>query len=289
MQDKIDRSLASWPYLPLHDITIVGVINASPDSYLPESYAKTVDAAVEKARQHIRGGAHVVEIGGQSGSTYAKRVSADEEEARTIPYIRAIHEEFPQVDICVDTFRSSVARAGFEAGATWLNDVTSLQYDPAMAGLAAEVGCRTVLMHMTGPGGRAGRYLHRPFYPDVTQNVREFFERRLDELGAAGINRDQLVLDIGLGAGKRPAHDYDLLANVRSIVEVGLDVMVGPSRKGFIRIVAPSTADDLTGGSVVAGLWAVLAGARYLRVHDPKPYAQALDVWNALTGARKST
>lgn len=285
MYPSADQSILKWPFKPIFDVTLVGIINASPDSYLPDSYATSVEAAVETARAHIRGGAHIVEVGGQSGSTFARRTTAEEEARRTLPYIRAIHEEFPQVDIAVDTFREDVARAAIEAGATWLNDVSSLKHDPNMAALVAETGCRTVLMHLDGPGGQHGRYLHRPYYEDVTVSVRDFFVRRLDELESLGVDRRQLVLDVGLGAGKRPAHDYDLLAHVKAFVELGQDIMVGPSRKGFIRIVAPSSTDDLIAGSVVAGLWATLAGVRYLRVHDPKPYAQAIDVWNGLVGA----
>jgi dihydropteroate synthase len=285
--EKTDPALWHWPRLPVHDAVIVGVINASGDSYYKGSFAETAEAAVEQARQFIRGGAHVVEVGGQSGSTFARRITAAEEAQRTVPYIEAIHEEFPQVTICVDTFRAEVAAAGIAAGATWINDVTALGHDPDMIPLAAQSGARTVLMHLEGPGGHAGRTLHRPFYADVVGEVREYFAVRTGELLAAGLRADQLILDIGLGAGKRPAHDYALLANVGELTSLGYDLMVGPSRKGFIRAVAPSTVEELLGGSVVAALWAVLNGARYLRVHEAKPYAQALDVWNAIVGTER--
>lgn len=285
---RADPAFVDWPREIVHDVVIVGVINASPDSYFKQSHAPTVEAAVEQARGLIRGGAHVVEVGGLSGSNFAARVSAQEEAARTLPYIEAIVAEFPQLTVCVDTFRAEVAEAALNAGATWINDVTALSYDAGMAPLAASSGARVVLMHLEGPGGHGGRTLHRPFYTNVVQQVGDYFRQRVDELQSGGLRADQLILDIGLGAGKRPAHDYALLANVAEFVGLGYDVMVGPSRKGFIRAVAPSTVENLLGGSIVAALWAVVNGARYLRVHEAMPYAQALDVWNAILGTPSS-
>lgn len=283
----LDTSLLRWPRAIVHDTVIVAVLNASPDSYFKGSVVEGIDASVERARVHIKHGAHIIEVGGLSGSTYAKRISAEDEARRTIDIVRAILEEFPQVGVSIDTFRPSVAEKAFEAGATWINDVTAMTFDPAMVELVRDSGARAVIMHLEGPGGHAGRVLHRPFYSDVVGTVYSFFEERIDELVSAGMSRDRLVVDVGLGTGKRPPHDYALLSNLSRFRSLGCDLMIAPSRKGFIRAVAPATVDELLGGSVVAALWAFLSGARYLRVHEVAAYAQGIDVWNAIVSTAR--
>lgn len=282
MKKEIDRSFLDWPITFAHDIGIVGVINTSPDSYFASSIATDVERAVEMARKHISQGAHFVEIGGLSGGSAAKRISSEEEMQRTIPVIKAVHKEFPQVTIIVDTFRSEVAKAGLENGAKWINDVTAMTYDDNMVEIAKEYNATVVIMHLEGPGGHAGRKLNRPFYRDVVQEVKEFFEERIDTLTKAGLDKSHIIIDLGFGAGKRAAHDYDLFANIEIFNELGCDQMAACSRKLFVEAVSPVPPDERLGGSIVGTLWCVLHGCKYIRVHEVRPYAQALDVWNCI-------
>lgn len=270
-----------WPIAFAHDVTFIATINCSPDSYVASSVAGTVESAIERARDEIQAGAHVIEVGGLSGGSRASRVSPDEELARTIPALKAIREEFPQVTMCIDTFRPAVAEAAFEAGATWINDVTSLEDDRLVA-LTRDYGAVAVLAHLAGPSGAGGRKLNRPFFADVAAEVRAYFEERIATLSEAGIPAERVIIDVNLSGGKRPAHDYDLLAALQSFNDLGCKQMLGVSRKSFIEGVHPGPPEARLGGSIVAALWGVLQGVSYLRVHEVRPYAQALDVWNAI-------
>ncbi|WP_225731029.1 MULTISPECIES: dihydropteroate synthase [unclassified Nocardia] len=278
----LSRYYSNWPVRFVHDIKIVGVINTSPDSYVPESVVCDIDQAVAAARRHIQQGAHYVEVGGLSGGSAARRVSEQEEMDRTLPIVEAIAAEFPQVALTVDTFRPAIAKAALRVGAWAINDVTAMTFDEAMIGIAAEHRAQVFLMHLEGPGGHQGRKLNRPHFDDVVGEIKEFFVERIDTLTAAGIERDKIVIDVGLGAGKRPFHDYELLARLSEFSELGVAQMSACSRKQFVEAVCPVPPAERLGGSIVGSLWSVLAGCRYLRVHEVRPYAQMLDVWNAI-------
>lgn len=282
MNGKIDKSMMNWPITFAHDIGIVGVVNTSPDSYFEGSIATDVEKVVALARTHISQGAHFIEIGGLSGGSSAKRISVQEEMQRTIPAIKAVHEEFPQVTIIVDTFRSEVARAGLENGAKWINDVTAMTFDENMVEVAKEFDATVVLMHLEGPGGHAGRKLNRPFYGNVVEEVKSFFEERIDTLTKAGMTKDHIIIDLGFGAGKRAAHDYDLFANIEVFNELGCEQMAACSRKLFVEAVSPVPPTERLGGSIMGTMWCVTHGCKYIRVHEVRPYAQALDVWNCI-------
>ena len=273
---------SDWPVLFTHDIRLVGVINTSPDSYFGPSYAPDVASALTTARQHIKEGAHYLEVGGLSGGSAARRVSEQEEADRTLPVIEALVAEFPQVRLTIDTFRSSIADAALVAGACAINDVTSMTFDPGMVEVAARHGAQVFLMHLEGPGGHAGRKLSRPYFEDVVEEVRAFFVERIATVTEAGIDLDNIVIDVGLGAGKMPAHDYELLAHLKGFCDLGVAQMSACSRKQFVEAISPVPPDERLGGSIVGSLWSVLAGCTYLRVHEIRPYAQMLDVWNAI-------
>jgi dihydropteroate synthase len=279
---KIDKALLNWPLSFTHNIQLVGVINTSPDSYFKDSCALDVDSAVEMARRHIQEGAHIVEVGGLSGGSGAKRKSCEEEMERSLPAVKAIAAEFPQVTITIDTFRSEVAEAALAAGAKWINDVTALTFDAKMVEVARHYNATVVIMHLEGPGGHAGRKLNRPFYSDVVEEVKAFFTQRIDDLTEKGLSHDQIIVDVGLGAGKRPAHDYALLAHLKEFSQLGCKQMGACSRKQLVEAISPVKPEERLGGSIAAALWSVLNGCDYLRVHEVRPYAQMLDVWNGI-------
>jgi dihydropteroate synthase len=276
------RYYSDWPILFAHDIKLVGVINTSPDSYFGPSYAADLETALATARKHIQEGAHYIEVGGLSGGSAARRVSEQEEMDRTLPVVDAILTEFPQVTLTIDTFRSAIADAALTAGARAINDVTAMTFDPAMAEVAKRHNAQAFLMHLEGPGGHAGRKLNRPHFVDVVREIKAFFVQRLEELAAEGLDKDKIVIDVGLGAGKRPAHDYELLAHLREFSNLGVEQMSACSRKQFVEAISPVPPNERLGGSIVGSLWSVLAGCRYLRVHEVRPHAQMLDVWNGI-------
>jgi dihydropteroate synthase len=266
-------------------VQLVGTINMSPDSYVKESIAGDADAAVIRARRHIKEGAAIVEVGGLSGGTGASRVSDEEEYERVVPAVTAIAREFPQVAISVDTFRARVAAGALQAGATWINDVTAGEADGDIIDVVREGGATFVAMHLAGPGGCYGRKLNRPHYRAVVSDVHAYLAGRVAELERRGVTRDRIVVDVGLSAGKRPPDDYRLLHHAADFSRLGCRHMVSCSRKGFIEAVSPVPPEERIGGSVAAGLWAALHGADYLRVHEIRPFAQALDVFNAILAA----
>ncbi|WP_441248223.1 dihydropteroate synthase [Kitasatospora sp. McL0602] len=278
----LQRYYSDWPILFAHDIKLVGVINTSPDSYFGTSYAPDVETALATARKHIQEGAHYIEVGGLSGGSSARRVSEQEEMDRSLPVVEALMAEFPQVTLTIDTFRSAIADAALTAGAQAINDVTAMTFDPAMVEVAKRHDAQVFLMHLEGPGGHAGRKLNRPFFNDVVEEIKQFFVERLDDLTAQGMDKNNIVIDVGLGAGKRPAHDYQLLARLSEFSELGVEQMSACSRKQFVEAVSAVPPSERLGGSIVGSLWSVLAGCRYLRVHEVRPYAQMLDVWNGI-------
>lgn len=280
--DNIDKSLLKWPIVFAHDVSIVGVINTSPDSYFKPSTVSNIGMAIDLARKHISEGAEFVEVGGLSGGSSSKRISVEEELERTIPVIQAIHNEFPQVKIIVDTFRSQVADEGLKNGAVWINDVTAMTYDENMVEVAKTYNATVVIMHLEGPGGHAGRKLNRPFYTDVVMEVKDFFSKRIDELVKQGMKKENIIIDLGFGAGKRAAHDYDLFAHVNEFNSLGCKQMAACSRKLFVEAISPVKPEERLGGSVMGTMWCVLNGCKYIRVHEVRPYAQALDVWNCI-------
>ena len=267
----------------------MGVINTSPDSYFADSITTDIDTALSAARTHIQQGAHYVEVGGLSGGSAARRVGEQEEMNRTLPVVEAIVAEFPQVAVTVDTFRPAIAKAALGAGACAINDVTAMTCDEAMIGVALEHGAQVFLMHLEGPGGHKGRKLNRPHFDDVVEQVKEFFIERIQTLTAAGMSRDKIVIDVGLGAGKRPCHDYALLARLDEFSELGVAQMSACSRKQFVEAISPVPPKERLGGSITGSLWSVLAGGcTYLRVHEVRPYAQMLDVWAGIESYRSA-
>jgi len=231
------------------------------------------------AARHIREGAQLVEIGGQSGGSLAERVTAQEEIKRTADIVRAVSSEFPQVDVVIDTFRAEVAEAAIEAGATWINDITAMEHDPRIIDVIREAGATAVIVHMAGKGGRR---LKRVVYDNVVAEVKEYLGRRIEVLEAAEIPRSRIVIDSGPSLGKQPAHDFALLAGLRTLQELGCRQMAPISRRQFIEGIDPVGPDLRLGGSIAAALWAAVSGCTYLRVHEVRPYTQAIDVWNAI-------
>lgn len=286
IKDKNFDYLSHWPIKFIADVKFVGVINTSPDSYFKSSTTNEIEQAIQMARKHISEGAHYVEVGGLSGGSAAKRVSIEEEKARTLPFVEAIAQEFPQVTVIIDTFRSEVAEPALRAGAQWINDVTALTYDEKMVDLAKEHGATAVIMHLEGPGGHKGRKLNRPFYGDVVKEVKEFLKSRVDSLVKAGLTHEQIIVDVGLGAGKRPFHDYELLARLSEFNDLGCKQMGACSRKQFVEAINPVSPDERLGGSIMGAMWSVMNGCEYLRVHEVRPYAQAVDVWNGILARR---
>ncbi|MDB5463378.1 MAG: folP [Phenylobacterium sp.] len=268
-------------------VKVWGVINVTPDSFSDGGRFDELDAALRRARRLIADGADILDIGGESTRPGAQPVDAAQEIDRVVPLIQAIRAE-SAVPISIDTMKPAVARAAVEAGATMWNDVTALRHAPDSLATAAALGCEVVLMHMQG---EPGTMQAEPRYDDVVAEVAAFLASRAEAAMAAGVARDRIWLDPGVGFGKHMIrHNLPLLAGLDRIVALGFPVLLGVSRKSFISTVdgGGRPGDQRLGGSIAAALAGVAAGVAAVRVHDVRETVQALRVWTAIVQAGRA-
>ena len=258
----------------------MGVVNVTPDSFSDGGRFLDARAALDHARRLIAEGADMIDVGGESTRPGAAPVDEAEEIARVVPLIGQIRTE-SGVRVSIDTMKPAVARAAVAAGADLWNDITALGWSPDSPAVAADLGCEVALMHMQGDP----RTMQKdPRYADVVGEVGAFLEARAQSAMAAGVAPGRIWLDPGIGFGKGPGHNLELLRHLDRLVGAGFPVLLGVSRKRFIRSIdgtAVETADRL-GGSLAAALWGVAHGVKALRVHDVRETIQALKVWEAI-------
>jgi dihydropteroate synthase len=254
---------------------IMGVVNVTPDSFSDGGAFLDRDAAVDHGLRLAFEGADLLDIGGESTRPGAEPVSARDELARVLPVIAGIRARNEAVRISIDTSKAAVAAAALDAGADYVNDVTALRGDPEMAALVAERGVDVCLMHMLGTPRTMQSEAH---YGDVVAEVRAFLEERIDAAAAAGIARERIAVDPGIGFAKTIAHNLELLDRLDELVTLGRPVVLGTSRKSFLgRITGRETAERVpaTLATIVIGLE---RGASVFRVHDVAPARDALAV-----------
>jgi dihydropteroate synthase len=265
-------------------VRVMGILNVTPDSFSDGGCFQGPDAALAHAKRLITEGADVLDIGGESTRPGATPVSEADELARIIPIIHAIRE-VSAIALSIDTMKPAVARAAVEAGASIWNDVTALSFAPDSPAMAAALGCEVVLSHMQGAPATMQT---APHYDDVVAEVTESLLARAKAAMAAGVRKEKIWLDPGIGFGKTAAHNLQLLAGLDRLVSLGFPVLLGASRKGFIRAVDPaaSGAAARLGGSLAAALAGAAAGVAMVRAHDVAETVQALAVAHAITHGR---
>lgn len=262
---------------------VMGVVNVTPDSFSDGGRHVSVEAAVSHAMHLVAQGADVLDVGGESTRPGADPVDEAEEIARTAPVIAAIRARW-EGPISIDTMKPAVARAAVAAGATMWNDVTALRHAPDSLSTAAELGCDVVLMHMKG----APKTMQDdPRYDDVTAEVVRFLNARAEAATAAGVARDRIWLDPGIGFAKTTAHNLTLTARLGVLIDLGFPVLYAASRKRLIQGVdeTATRADDRLGGSLALALEGGRRGARMVRVHDVRETVQALKLQAAVAAA----
>jgi dihydropteroate synthase len=260
---------------------VMGVLNVTPDSFSDGGRFANLDQALAEARRLIADGAEILDIGGESTRPGAAPVDEEEEIARVEPLIRALAAE-TAVPLSIDTMKPAVARAAVAAGASIWNDVTALRYAPDSLEVAAALGCDVVLMHMQG---EPGTMQAEPSYEDVVAEVAAFLRERAEAAMAAGVARERIWLDPGIGFGKHvTVHNLPLLRALPEIVGLGFPVLLGVSRKQFISALddRQRSVGERLGGSIAAALAGAGAGVAAVRVHDVRETAQALKVWAAI-------
>jgi dihydropteroate synthase len=266
--------------IPLARSCVVGILNVTPDSFSDGGRHVTLDTALAAARLMQEAGADVLDVGGESTRPGAARPDEAEELRRVVPVVRrAVELGLP---VSVDTRRSRVAEAALEAGAEIVNDVSGLADDDRMAEVVRASGAGVVIMHMRGDPATMDARAH---YRDVASDVAAELAGRRDHALAAGIARDAVVLDPGLGFAKAPEHNLSLLDRLGSLTALGHPVMVGPSRKRFLGAVTGRPVDQRDAASAAACVVARMRGARLFRVHDVAAAREALAVADAVLAA----
>ena len=264
---------------------VLGVVNVTPDSFSDGGRHATLDAAVRHAERLLDEGADGVDVGGESTRPHnAGPVPPDEERARVVPVVRAVRERRPAAVISVDTVKAEVARAALDAGADVVNDVSGLRLDDAMGRTVADARAGLVLMHSRGRVADMATYAHAAYGDDPVAEVAAELEAAIALSVAAGVDRDALVLDPGVGFAKTSAHSLAALAGLPRLLQLGRPLLVGASRKRFVgEISGVAEPAARVHGSVGAHVAALALGARLFRVHDVRAHREALDVaWAVL-------
>ena len=258
---------------------VMGVLNVTPDSFSDGGRFIDPDRAIAQAQRMIADGADIIDIGAESTRPYggAAPVSYEDELARLAPVLPAVVKL--KTPVSIDTMKPGIATWALDQGAAMVNDVWGLQRDPAMADVVSEYDMPVVIMHNRESADPA---------IDVIADVQTFFQRSLDIAKRAGIARDCMVLDPGIGFGKTPEQSIACLARLAELKRFGLPLLVGASRKRFINAVTPSAPDERLGGSIASHLAAVANGAAIVRTHDVAETVQALRVAAAIARAKVS-
>ena len=260
---------------------IMGILNVTPDSFSDGGLFNAPDAAVAQAQNMVEDGADILDIGGESTRPGADFVDVDEEIQRTAPIIKAIRAaRRQQVAISIDTRKAAVAKAALLAGANLVNDVAAFTFDADMAEVTADAGAPCCLMHAQGD---PATMQDDPQYDDVVLDVYDFLQARIQAAEVAGIRRDQIIVDPGIGFGKSLEHNLALLKNLSIFHGLGCAVLLGVSRKRFIGTLANAPeASDRMAGSLAVALHGIRQGMQILRVHDTLATRQAISLHMAV-------
>ncbi|MFM4856273.1 dihydropteroate synthase [Aeromonas hydrophila] len=259
---------------------VMGILNVTPDSFSDGGHFNQLERAMTHARQMVAEGATLIDIGGESTRPGAPDVSEQEELDRVIPVVERMVAEL-EVMISLDTSKAAVMREGCAAGAHLINDVRAL-LEPGALAAAAVANVPVCLMHMQG---QPRTMQAEPHYDDLLEEVRAFFDERIAACLAAGIQREQLLLDPGYGFGKTLAHNYQLLAQQEKLLDYQLPLLVGMSRKSMIGNLLGRPVDERLAGSLACALIGMQRGARIIRVHDVRATMDALRTgWMVMTG-----
>lgn len=262
---------------------LMGIVNATPDSFSDDGSTRTLDARVALARDLVADGARIIDIGGESGVTNKPAVAAQEEIERVVPLIRRVTSELDAV-ISVDTYKPEVAKAAIEAGAVIVNDVSGLR-DPELADVCAETGAGLVLMHTRVAPKQ--KLLDPDFYDDVAADVHRFLAERMELAVARGVDPEQIMLDPGPDFAKTPAQTVESLRGMAALHDLERPILLPISRKDFLGAITGRPPRERLAGTLAALAWGVEAGGDVFRVHDVGASADFLAVRAVLRGERE--
>lgn len=269
---------------------VMGIVNCTPDSFYPGSRNETPADAYESARRLIAGGADIVDIGGESTRPGSDYVGGEKERERVIPVIKEIRR-FSNILISVDTRKAEVAAAALEAGADMVNDISALEDDPELVSLLAEKKVPVILMHKQGT---PKNMQNDPYYDDPIGEIKEYFASRIGCAAEKGISKERIIIDPGIGFGKRLRDNLEILGRIEEFQELGVPVCLGVSRKSFIGKLLGKDgkirgADERLYGTLGVNAWAALQGVQILRVHDAAEHAEMITMIKVLRKIKEGT
>jgi len=260
----------------------MGVLNLTPDSFSGDGFYGDIGAAVDRANRLQEDGADVIDIGAESSRPGAKAVSVKKELGRMLPVLKKLRRKV-KIPISVDTYKFEVAQKALDAGASIINDITGLNYAPAIARLAAGYNAGLVLMHMKGNPRTMQK---NPCYKNLIPEIIKYLKNSMRVAYETGVKAQQIVVDPGIGFGKTLRHNLEILRNLAAFKIFGRPLLVGPSRKSFIGGILGLPVTERLEGTLASLVVCAVNGANILRVHDVKAAKRALEVTEAIINGR---
>ncbi len=256
------------------EVLIMGIVNVTPDSFSDGGVFAEREDAVSHGLELEQQGADIIDIGGESTRPGAAEVLLEEEISRTIPVIKSIREK-TDVAISIDTYKSEVAKQALDAGANLINDISALRFDPKLGNVAAKNEVPIVLMHMQGTPQTMQK---NPKYEDIISDIIAFFKERINVATKSGIDAENIIVDPGIGFGKRTEHNYEILRRLNEFHVLNKPILLGTSRKSFIGDILDLPATERLEGTIASNVVGILKGANILRVHDVQEVYRATQV-----------
>ena len=259
---------------------IMGILNMTPDSFSDGGQFESHDKAIDHALKMVEEGANIIDIGGESTRPGAEAAQLEEELSRTIPIIEAIRLKSDCL-ISIDTYKSKVAKAALDAGADMVNDISGLTFDHNMASLVAKRNVPVIIMHIKG---KPGDMQKNPNYDNLIKEIKAFFEVQIAIAKRAGIDSGNIILDPGIGFGKRLEDNFEIIRELGQISTMGYPVLLGPSRKSFIGFTLDLPIEERIEGTLASITAGVINGARIVRVHDIRATRRTLTITEKIMG-----
>tara|TARA_Y100001936_G_C16040875_1_gene651484 strand:- start:162 stop:1034 length:873 start_codon:yes stop_codon:yes gene_type:complete len=274
-QDLILKSFYDWCQNPNRETLVMGILNVTPDSFSDGGLFYNTDEAVSHALQLIEDGIDIIDIGGESTRPGAEKISEEEEIQRTIPVVKQIRELSSEIIISIDTTKPIVAQKAIQYGANIINDISGFSFDNKMIDVVRESKVPVIIMHMQG---EPSNMQNNPVYDDLIIDISSFFKSKIKLAIDAGIKKEQIILDPGIGFGKTVSDNFQLINQLNEFCKLGLPIMIGPSRKSFIGTTLDLPVDDRLEGTAAAVAVGVMNGARIVRVHDVKEIKRVVTI-----------
>jgi dihydropteroate synthase len=257
---------------------VMGVLNVTPDSFSDGGLYFDKQLAIDRALQMVEEGADIIDIGGESTRPFSDPVPLEEELRRVIPVIEAIAPKVA-VPISIDTYKAKVASEALQAGASIVNDISGLRFDPDLARVVSEHGAGLILMHIKGTPKTMQL---DPHYEDVILEIKEYLKESIKKAESEGVHPDSIAIDPGIGFGKKLNHNLEIFRRLRELEELGKPILVGPSRKSFIGEILGVPVSERLYGTLGAVAYCASKGVHIVRVHDVKAVRQVLDIIDAI-------